>query len=165
MTQSLDCQIYFDSSRTTLPAVPGSELRDVAHDPEAVATLAKLGIRAAEDLPAALLSEPGGKLRVVGMRLSADELGKLAAGEKLEPQRPLLLGTGWCPDCARAKRVLADAGIAYDEVDIDRDGKAAGELVTRSGGRRVVPTLVIGGRLWAFNPAPPLLRRLLGTPS
>jgi mycoredoxin len=165
MTQSLECQIYFDSSRSTVPALTGSVLRDVAHNPEAAATLARLGIRVAEDLPAVLLSEPGGKLRVVGMRLSADEVGKLAAGEKLEPQRPLVLGTGWCPDCARAKRVLADAGIAYDEVDIDRDSKVANELVTRSGGRRVVPTLVIGGRLWAFNPAPPLLRRLLGAAS
>lgn len=162
MMQGLESTIYFDSSRSPAPAVPVGEVRDVAHDPDAAASLARLGIRIEEDLPAVLLAEPGGKLRLVGMRLSAEEVGQIVAGERLAPRRPLLLGTGWCPDCARAKRVLSDAGVAYDEVDIERDGKVASELVTRSGGRRVVPTLVLDGRLWAFNPAPPMLRRLLG---
>jgi hypothetical protein len=47
-------------------------------------------------------------------------------------------------------------------VDIDRDAGAEAMVVQRSGGRRVVPTLRFGERVWAFNPAPPLLRRLLG---
>ncbi len=34
-------------------------------------------------------------------------------------------------------------------------------VLEKSGGRRVVPTLRFDDRLWAFNPDPPLLRRLL----
>jgi len=46
-------------------------------------------------------------------------------------------------------------------VDIDRDPRAEALVMRRSGGRRVVPTLLFDGRLWAFNPDPPLLRQLL----
>lgn len=47
------------------------------------------------------------------------------------------------------------------EVDIERDAGAEAEVLRRSGGRRVVPTLVLDGRVWAFNPEPPMVRRLV----
>ena len=30
-------------------------------------------------------------------------------------------GTGWCPDCRRAKKFFAEHRVAYDFVDIDAD--------------------------------------------
>lgn len=50
--------------------------------------------------------------------------------------------TSWCSDCQRAKYVLDEYGVAYREVDVERD--AAGMAFVRrvNGGRRTVPTLV-----------------------
>jgi mycoredoxin len=163
MTPSLSTKIFFDSSRTEAPAIPGVEPIDVAAQPEAAAALARLDIAVPGDLPALLASEPGGKLRLVGLRLTVEEATELAQGRGVAGPPPRVLSTGWCPDCFRAKRILDEAGVAYDDVDVDGDRQLAAELVRRSGGRRVVPTLVFAGRVWAFNPSPPLLRRLIGS--
>lgn len=162
MHQDLQTQVYYDSSRGAAPAVPGAFAIDVAAEPAAADRLGRLGLSTADDLPVALVCEPNGKLRLLGLRLSAEELARVAEGRGLDASpRPRVLATGWCGDCARAKRMLGEAGVLYDEVDVDGNAQLARELVEKSGGRRVVPTLVFDDRLWAFNPAPPLLRRLI----
>ena len=161
MHRNLDCQIYFNSTDQTPPALPCGEPVDVAADPAAAHQLIKLGISPRHDLPAVLLREPGGKIRVAGLRLSSEEAGRLAAGAGFPPSRRRVYSSAWCPDCRRAKRVLEEAAVGYEEVDIDRDPRAEATVLERSGGRRVVPTLLFDDRLWAFNPDPPLLRRLL----
>ena len=57
--------------------------------------------------------------------------------------------TSWCPDCRAAKRFLDSHGIAYSEIDIDRDPAASAEVVLRVG-KRAIPQLVIDGE-W-FQP-------------
>ena len=57
--------------------------------------------------------------------------------------------------------MILKAAVTFSEVDVDRDPQAEAAILLRSGGRRVVPTLCFGDRLWAFNPDPPLLRKLL----
>ncbi len=57
--------------------------------------------------------------------------------------------------------MLEEAEAPFAEIDLDRDRAAEALVLERSGGRRVVPTLRFDDRVWAFNPAPPLLRRLL----
>jgi len=161
MHQNLDCQVYFNSHEQAAPPVPCGEPVDVAHDPQAAHELIKLGISPRHDLPAVLLKEPGGKIRVVGLRLSPEEAARLAAGEGFPTSTRRVYSAVWCPDCRRAKRVLEEADARYEEVDIDRDPRAEAAVLERSGGRRVVPTLLFDDRLWAFNPDPPLLRRLL----
>jgi mycoredoxin len=161
MYRNLDCQVYFNSTDQAPPALPCGEPVDVAADPAAAHQLIKLGISPRHDLPAVLLREPGGKLRVVGLRLSPEEAARLAGGAGFPTSRRLVYSSAWCPDCRRAKRVLEEAAEPYDEVDIDRDARAEATVLERSGGRRVVPTLLFDDRLWAFNPDPPLLRRLL----
>jgi glutaredoxin len=161
MYQNLDCQVYFNSTQQPPPVLHCGEPVDVAADPAAAHQLIKLGISPRHDLPAVLLREPGGKIRVVGLRLSPEEAARLAGGEGFPTSRRLVYSAAWCPDCRRAKRVLDEAETSYDEVDIDRDPKAEATVLERSGGRRVIPTLLFDDRLWAFNPDPPLLRRLL----
>ncbi|HEX2863976.1 MAG TPA: glutaredoxin family protein [Deinococcales bacterium] len=51
--------------------------------------------------------------------------------------------TSWCPDCTAAKRVLSARGIAFEEIDIERDETAAAFVMRVNGGRRSVPTLVL----------------------
>ena len=51
--------------------------------------------------------------------------------------------TSWCGDCRRTKRILNEKGIAYTEIDIDANPAAADQVISWSGGRRVIPTLKI----------------------
>jgi len=189
MSPAFHCRIYYDSRRQPLPegcsdlaapsssapldseeavtslAAVGGSARplaiDLATDPEGAEQLVRLGISTERDLPAFALVEPGGKVRLLGLRLSGAEIARLAQGRGLPVDRLVVYSSSWCPDCRNAKRLLHESETAFDEVDIDQDPSAEALVLERSGGRRVVPTLRFGDRLWAFNPAPPLLRRLL----
>jgi mycoredoxin len=161
---SLDCHVYYDSTRH--PAPPSDCLHpvDLASSPEAAAAnerLARLGVSVQDDLPAVVLTEPGGKIRLLGVRLTPEETAQLAAGRGIGAGRLVVYSTSWCGDCRNAKRVLQEAAAPFSEIDLDRDRGAEALVLQKSGGRRVVPTLQFDGRLWAFNPPPPLLRRLL----
>lgn len=73
--------------------------------------------------------------------------------------------TAWCADCRNAKRYLNEAGITFDEIDIDQNEEAAEKVINWSGGRRVIPTLHIqpcegGDPIIAHNPRMPELARL-----
>jgi len=158
---SLECRVYYDSTQHAEPPAACGERLDVSSDPEAVQFLSKLGLSPRTDLPAVLLSEPGGRLRILGVRLAPGELESLAAGRGIPSGRLLVYSSDWCPDCRRAKRVLDEAETSFEEINIDQNPQAEAMVLERSGGRRVVPTLRFDDRLWAFNPDPPLLRRLL----
>jgi glutaredoxin len=161
MNHSLESHVYYDSTRQAEPPVANGARVDLHADPAAGQLLIRLGISPRTDLPAILLTEPGGKIRILGLRLTDEEIGRLAGGTGIEAGELTVYSSAWCPDCRRAKRVLEEAATAFEEVDIDRDAQAEALVLERSGGRRVVPTLRFDDRLWAFNPDPPLLRRLL----
>lgn len=161
MSHMLECQIFFDSTRHAEPPAGCGDRIDLAVQPEAAAPLERLGICPKMDLPAMLLSEPDGKVRIVGVRLTGAEAERLADGVGIHAQNLVIYSSSWCSDCRRMKRVLEDAEARFDEVNIDQDAGAEAVVLARSGGRRVVPTLRFDDRMWAFNPAPPLLRRLL----
>lgn len=162
----LECHVYYDSTQQGEPAVENGARVDLHADPSAGQQLLRLGISPRTDLPAMLLTEPGGKIRIVGVRLSEQEIAQLCGGSGsgisgIGGEQLTVFSSAWCPDCRRAKRVLEEAQTSFEEVDIDRDTQAEAMVLERSGGRRVVPTLRFDDRLWAFNPDPPLLRRLL----
>jgi mycoredoxin len=161
MNDSLECHVYYDSTRQPEPPVESGARVDLSADPSAGHHLIRLGISPRTDLPAMLLTEPGGKIRILGLRLSDAEIARLAGGTGIGSGQLTVYSSAWCPDCRRAKRVLEEAQASFSEVDIDQDAQAEAMVLERSGGRRVVPTLRFDDRLWAFNPAPPLLRRLL----
>ena len=52
----------------------------------------------------------------------------------------------WCPYCARAKRLLADKGVAFREIDAPHGTPAREESIRRSGGQTTVPQIFIDGR-------------------
>jgi mycoredoxin len=64
-----------------------------------------------------------------------------------QPRRVVVYTTAWCGDCRRAKRYLDEHGVAYEEVDIERDPEAAERVVQWSGGCRTVPTFDIDGQI------------------
>ncbi len=52
--------------------------------------------------------------------------------------------TRWCPYCHRAKRLLAEKGATFDEIDVTGDWAARKELSVKAGGRTTVPQIWIG---------------------
>jgi glutaredoxin 3 len=51
-----------------------------------------------------------------------------------------------CPYCARAKRLLGDKGVDFEETDITMGGPGRQEMLGRSNGRTTVPQIFIDGR-------------------
>lgn len=53
--------------------------------------------------------------------------------------------TSWCGDCMVTKNVLRQRGVAFEEIDIEKDPEAADYVMSVNGGRRSVPTLLYDG--------------------
>lgn len=51
-----------------------------------------------------------------------------------------------CPYCTRAKRLLAEKDVEYEEYDITLGGPKRAEMLERSGGASTVPQIFIDGR-------------------
>ena len=52
----------------------------------------------------------------------------------------------FCPYCARAKRLLGDKGVAFEEYEISLGGPKRAEMLERAGGRSTVPQIFIAGK-------------------
>jgi glutaredoxin 3 len=59
-----------------------------------------------------------------------------------EPKVVMYL-TGWCPYCTRARQLLKEKGVEFEEIDVDARPEARTEMAARSG-RRTVPQIFIG---------------------
>jgi glutaredoxin 3 len=51
-----------------------------------------------------------------------------------------------CPYCARAKRLLSDKGVDFEEYEISGDAAKRAEMLGRANGRTTVPQIFIDGR-------------------
>lgn len=52
--------------------------------------------------------------------------------------------TSYCGYCARAKELLRNKGVLFQELDVTGDDAARAQLVEMSGGQRTVPQIFIG---------------------
>ena len=52
--------------------------------------------------------------------------------------------TKWCHFCKEAKKYFKQNGVEFEEVDVENDSEAAGEMVVKSG-QMGVPVIDIGG--------------------
>jgi glutaredoxin 3 len=52
--------------------------------------------------------------------------------------------TPLCGYCHAAKRLLAQKGVAYAEIDVSCDPALRAAMVQRAGGRRTVPQIFVG---------------------
>lgn len=81
----------------------------------------------------------------------------------------VIYSSPFCSYCHRAKRLLDEKGVAYEEIDVMQQPQRRVEMVERSGGRSTVPQIFIGGKgiggcdeLYALNGSgelDPLLER------
>jgi mycoredoxin len=61
--------------------------------------------------------------------------------------------TTWCGYCFRLKKVLKAEGIAFTEVDIEKDSAAADFVASVNGGNQTVPTLKFPDGSTLTNPS------------
>lgn len=52
----------------------------------------------------------------------------------------------FCGFCYRAKRLLEDKGVSFQEIDIMSNPERRPEMIKRAGGRSTVPQIFIDGR-------------------
>jgi mycoredoxin len=151
--------VYRDAAtRVAAPAPPGVRIGDLAAD--AAGGVSPPGLAAGE-LPALVVYGGRGEIQLLALRVDADEVAQLVAGEGLPSGHLVIYATATCSDCRLAKRLLSEAGIPFVEVDLERDPESARTVARRSGGREVTPTLVWDDRVWLFNPGAVRLRRML----
>ncbi|SDE26504.1 glutaredoxin 3 [Rhodospira trueperi] len=51
-----------------------------------------------------------------------------------------------CPFCVRAKQLLAQKGVAFEEHNVMLDPAMRGQMMERAGGARTVPQIFINGQ-------------------
>ncbi len=59
-------------------------------------------------------------------------------------QRVIMYTTPICPYCVRAKRLLNQKHVAYEEIDVSQDPELRKYMVQRSGGMMTVPQIFVG---------------------
>lgn len=64
-----------------------------------------------------------------------------------------MYSTSWCGYCRRLKMQMDDAGIAYREIDIERDPAAAEFVEGVNGGNQTVPVIRFPDDSTATNPS------------
>lgn len=164
MSAVFDPRYFFNSRLHPGPgeAFPGAWV-DLARAPSSAHELIRLGVSPRHDLPGLTLTEPGGRLRLLGLRLVPGEARALVSGEPFAAGAVQVFGAAWCPDTRRLRAFLDRHGRAYTEINVDQDAKAEALVLARSGGRRVTPTVLIDDRIWLFNPGAGLSERFLPT--
>ncbi len=55
----------------------------------------------------------------------------------------IVYSSAWCPYCIRAKQLLTQKGVAFDEISVDGRPDVRAEM-TRKAGRTSVPQIWIG---------------------
>ncbi len=50
-----------------------------------------------------------------------------------------------CPYCHRAKELLGEKGVAFNEINVGMDADKRNEMIERAGGRTSVPQIFIDG--------------------
>ena len=68
----------------------------------------------------------------------------MAASETAVPE-VVIYTSMWCPYCHRAKRLLEQKGVAFEEVDVTYSPDKRAEMSARAEGRTSVPQIFIRG--------------------
>ena len=63
----------------------------------------------------------------------------------MTPPKVVIYTTPWCGYCARARQLLTEKKVAFEEIDVEGRPEARAEMIARSG-RRTVPQVFIGDR-------------------
>ena len=62
-----------------------------------------------------------------------------------------IYGADWCPDCVNAKNFLSSKCINFEYIIITNNDEAIAFLEKVNNGKRIIPTLVVDGKIYT-NP-------------
>jgi len=62
-----------------------------------------------------------------------------------------MYSANWCSDCIVAKNFLDDNKVLYELIDITKDLAASEHVIKVNGGKRIIPTFDIEGKIYT-NP-------------
>lgn len=82
--------------------------------------------------------------------------------EKLAQARATIYGAHWCPDCRRCKTFMGEHGVPYEWLDILEHPELTREILDKTGGKRVLPTIVFDDGDVLLRPTNLELARKLG---
>ncbi|HKI99439.1 MAG TPA: glutaredoxin 3 [bacterium] len=54
--------------------------------------------------------------------------------------------TTYCPFCMRAKALMQEKGVAFEEINLDEHPERRAEMMERADGRHTVPQIFIAGQ-------------------
>jgi glutaredoxin 3 len=57
-----------------------------------------------------------------------------------------IYSSAFCAYCDQAKALLERKGVAFTEIDVSMNAEKAREMIERTGGRRSVPQIFVGGK-------------------
>ena len=78
------------------------------------------------------------------------------------PETIVMYTTSWCPDCHRAKFLLDEYGIVYEEIDVETDPAARAFVRQVNGGQQVVPTILFPDGSILVEPTTAVLAEKVG---
>jgi glutaredoxin 3 len=62
------------------------------------------------------------------------------------PMSPVVIYTKtYCPYCSRAKALMAEKGVSFEEINLDEHPERRREMISRAQGRSTVPQIFIDG--------------------
>lgn len=56
----------------------------------------------------------------------------------------IVYSSPFCPFCSRAKKLLSDKGVDFEEIDVFSDMTRKKEMIDRADGKRTVPQIFVG---------------------
>ena len=79
------------------------------------------------------------------------------------PEKIVVYTTSWCGDCRRLKSQLQEHQIPFEERDIEQSESDYKTMMGFTNGKRVIPTVDLGGRI-LINPSFAALNAALHPP-
>ena len=79
-----------------------------------------------------------------------------------QDQQLVVYTKSWCGDCHRAKRLLDNYEIPYQEIDAEADPAHGRHIASLNGGQERVPTLIFADGSVMVEPSDDALRQKLG---
>jgi thioredoxin reductase (NADPH) len=61
-------------------------------------------------------------------------------------------GAYWCPDCRRSKKFLGENFIPFTWVDIEEDKEGEAYVISKNGGKRIIPTILFEDDTFLVEP-------------
>lgn len=79
-----------------------------------------------------------------------------------EEKKIVMYTTSWCSDCHRAKYILDEYGIPYDNIDVEKNADGMAYVKEVNNGNRVVPTILFPDGSILVEPSNKVLAEKVG---